>query len=735
MASLEQFYRLEDPNHNLPRVSSNQPETPDNPHKWKRAVQTGITGLVATGALLFALKAEAKPLNAETFQQFSNNHDINLLQNQPEQSLIPEGSERKDGKIQVFVMFKTQEDLSDEQGIQDWNIRRETQERNLKETARKTQQKILVPLGISIGEPNPQGKNNNIPGIDYLGPHWGIAGVTLKGQEEAVESLIKDIENAGELGKVLAIPEPKPEDFPSPIIQSTQDACNYNDWSVQATQAATVLQLLQAQGIGLSSESTRPVFIRDTGVGDSRGIAQKIIDMQNRGQLACTIAGIPLQSCEAGVMEHGGLVDQTFGKFGIKLVHDLAGDSQVWQRYTDQGYVLDPITMVEYIISQNAIAYGEQFGFRSNQPLPPILLEIGNRLDQAGIVQTYSAGNWGNDQPAINAYGKIPNSIIAAASDENNNIIPISSRGGEGNPPELYYKPDLAAPGMNICLQSSDQSWGLWMGTSLSNPQVLGALSLLGQLHPDKAPKVLMQALMETTLDIDQPGDDFASGKGFEQILNAHLRLLQYTPTPTVTFTPVPPTETSTVTPTVSPTSTNTETPTPTDTLTPTETPTASPTPSVTPSETASPTATDTETPTPTATETSTPTPQIKRWYLPMMERHGNSLAYDYQTTESGIAMVTNPNGFYKVEYPKEVQRTKKGIFTVENGKVSFKRDEKITREVVVYDASDHWGSVSKDIVDQDRFVENGGDPDKPFTLEMKIPVQLPQKQEAVVIA
>ncbi|WP_020656299.1 S8 family serine peptidase [Massilia niastensis] len=94
----------------------------------------------------------------------------------------------------------------------------------------------------------------------------------------------------------------------------------------------------------------------------------------------------------------------------------------------------------------------------------------------------------------------------------------FSSRGPnryDGN----VFKPDLAAPGVNILAgvtpgltqQQRDDlavgsfappsNWGLYQGTSMSSPHVAGLAALLRQRHPDWSPSAIKSALMTTAYD------------------------------------------------------------------------------------------------------------------------------------------------------------------------------------------------------------------------------------------
>ncbi|MCX6032104.1 MAG: S8 family serine peptidase [Chloroflexi bacterium] len=175
-------------------------------------------------------------------------------------------------------------------------------------------------------------------------------------------------------------------------------------------------------------------------------------------------------------------------------------------------------------------------------------------------------------------------------------------------------KPDITAPGQEICSTLSGQSpvagvgsmysttsdicqdgvHGVSQGTSMSAPHVTGAVALLLGLNPDLDAAQIKNALT------GHAGSDAATGS----VPNSkwgYGKLDVFEAIPTPTHTP---------TPTASPTATHTPSPTASPTATRTPTPTGSPT--VTPAPTTSPTH--------TSTPTSTARPgQVRRTYLPLL--------------------------------------------------------------------------------------------------------------------
>lgn len=714
--TVAQYYRLEDPHHNLPpfepspalsfkerfidlrnRTREKVAEALNKTVEWtgnalrlnlpqdvKRGLATAGVGMVLVAAssvpaleAFFTKDAQASPPQPVTIEQLIGQEEITN-----DISLLPEGAIREDGKAYVALILADQEDLSDEQRITNWQERQKTTLENLLKTAKDSQQKILSSkeFGLTVNgdllEIND--RENNL----YVKWHYAPSQViSIIGDPAKTNALIHKFQRTGEIARVEAMIEPETQpldDLTTTETNQPEAVCNsLDDWSIANTQADRALQLASS---GPQSNPNIVVMHYDAGFFPSQASNQ--LQIENR--LQCTLYGVPLNNCETGdSINHAGKSLQVFDKFGQgKLILELSLDQIVKNNHPE--IPRDLYNKYEYLIEQGGSVFSA--GVKLIWPYLGLYPNSIRSLNEAGILNMWPAGNDGTttgiNGPPMTGAAALENSIVLGAINQNNQVTDFSSRGGtQYNPQELADAPELTAPGENICVQNPDGSWSNVAGTSASVVYGNASITLLQKLLPTHAPQSLVQALFEAAPDLGLPGKDYEYGWGPIRILDAYYRAFNYTPTPTITPTRTPtPTWTATRTPTETRTPTPTRTPTRTPTATPTYTATWSPTPTrtPTPTETFTPTATRTATPTETATATptDTPKPPLKHLYFPSIligsrgEVSLNSgLAYKVDRKENGVVVATNPEGLY----------------VVSNGKAEYKVIEKPSEEEHTY--------------------------------------------------
>lgn len=164
---------------------------------------------------------------------------------------------------------------------------------------------------------------------------------------------------------------------------------------------------------------------------------------------------------------------------------------------------------------------------------------------QSGITAVIAAGNNGPIANAIGTPGTARQAITVGAVDKSKQMAPFSSRGPVVYNGETINKPDIVAPGVNICAAE----WDSWLsssrclddkhiaisGTSMATPHVAGVVALIKQVHPDWTPLQIKDSIKSTAKNLGFTINDQGAG-----LVDALASLSLPTPTSTPTPTPIP---------------------------------------------------------------------------------------------------------------------------------------------------------------------------------------------------
>jgi len=133
-----------------------------------------------------------------------------------------------------------------------------------------------------------------------------------------------------------------------------------------------------------------------------------------------------------------------------------------------------------------------------------------------GVVPVIAAGNEGElGLYTIGSPGTSANAITVGAIDDMRDYIAyFSSRGPVGYGTGQYIKPDVVAPGTNITSTVVGGDYKSYSGTSMAAPHVSGTAALLLQADPTLTPTDIKQKLMDTAIDLGEPGPDNSYGAG-----------------------------------------------------------------------------------------------------------------------------------------------------------------------------------------------------------------------------
>ncbi len=114
-----------------------------------------------------------------------------------------------------------------------------------------------------------------------------------------------------------------------------------------------------------------------------------------------------------------------------------------------------------------------------------VLKAVVENLRAAGIVVVVSAGNGGSGCSSVSTPAAIYEaSFTIGATDLNDVIAGFSSRGPVTVDGSGRLKPEVSAPGVNICSTRPDDNYGNSNGTSMSAPHVAGLVALLISAQP-----------------------------------------------------------------------------------------------------------------------------------------------------------------------------------------------------------------------------------------------------------
>jgi len=143
------------------------------------------------------------------------------------------------------------------------------------------------------------------------------------------------------------------------------------------------------------------------------------------------------------------------------------------------------------------------FGEPAIEPRRDIVVRAVDAAAAAGVVSAIAAGNDFDDFGfgSVTSPGNAPRAITAAAVTSPRNSPPdvvadFSSAGP--TPVSLQFKPDVAAPGVNVLSAQPRDRWAIFSGTSMASPHVAGGAALLRERHPSWTVAQLKSALVLT---------------------------------------------------------------------------------------------------------------------------------------------------------------------------------------------------------------------------------------------
>ena len=155
-----------------------------------------------------------------------------------------------------------------------------------------------------------------------------------------------------------------------------------------------------------------------------------------------------------------------------------------------------------------------------------------NSWRAAGIFPAFSAGNSGPNCGSLGSPGDFQESFASAAHSSNRTIANFSSRGPSTYGHTPYTKPNLSAPGVNICSTVPTNGWDCsYSGTSMASPHTAGAVALLWSCNPSLVGQIDQTfQLLQNSVDAPPAGNcsvppdgqgNYTYGYGYLNVLKA----------------------------------------------------------------------------------------------------------------------------------------------------------------------------------------------------------------------
>jgi PKD repeat protein len=151
----------------------------------------------------------------------------------------------------------------------------------------------------------------------------------------------------------------------------------------------------------------------------------------------------------------------------------------------------------------------------------------------AGVFPSFPTGGQGPSCATMGSPADYQESFAGTAHDESRNSASFASRGPSCYGHDPYTKPNLSAPGVNICLPVNDSGWLCYSGTSFASSFPPGAVALLWSCAPQLRGQVYATfEALQNTADTPPAGGcgappdgegNYTYGYGYLNILAAGL--------------------------------------------------------------------------------------------------------------------------------------------------------------------------------------------------------------------
>jgi len=285
---------------------------------------------------------------------------------------------------------------------------------------------------------------------------------------------------------------------------------------------------------GLTGEGVT-IGIIDTGVDYTHGdLGECTTEEFLAGTCGKVVGGYDFINNDNNPMDdhgHGTHVAATAAGNGV--LKGVAPDADIYAykvlSSSGSGLLSGVISAIEMSVDPNQDGYFSDhldvislsLGSSGGNPDDPASIALDSAMDN-GVIAVVAAGNSGPKEQTIGSPGTSRKAITVGAIDKDKEIATFSSRGPVINGEEILNKPDVVAPGVNICAAEWDSAWSdkkcfdhehvAISGTSMATPHVAGAAALLRQIFRDMTPVEIKQRIMDTATDLGEPINSQGAG-------------------------------------------------------------------------------------------------------------------------------------------------------------------------------------------------------------------------------
>jgi len=125
-------------------------------------------------------------------------------------------------------------------------------------------------------------------------------------------------------------------------------------------------------------------------------------------------------------------------------------------------------------------------------------------------------GTGGVGTPADRASTETSSFSVGVAEDQApHSVWRFSGRGPSSCGTQWETKPEVVAPGLRVPTTYPGNQWAFYDGTGAAAAYVAGVVALMREAAPDADAETIKQALLTSAIDVDVPGDDNNTGRGF----------------------------------------------------------------------------------------------------------------------------------------------------------------------------------------------------------------------------